>query len=297
MRYDPTTPVAVSITETNTLLERLGIGGLHLDFSARPRAIPEGWGWFRAEPLPEELWPTRSERACVVTFYPDPAYRGADVVSQRRHWEDRLGQCARQLRRHEYVVEQWGTPRTPEHHVDASLVVYRLPHGVPSGLRPAAELRRASPPRLRRQPGERRPDPLRRMQDALRSSQPQLWDHGMQRATGAGMCVIQTLPEELWPPGSVEAGLVKWFPDARFRRLEDRPVAPVGAEAHWTAGVRLAVGALQEAGFRLRRRRRPWDPGRDWSADHVVYRIAEDTHPGEPGQTQTVVSTRQRPAR
>jgi hypothetical protein len=110
------------------------------------------------------------------------------------------------------------------------------------------------------------------------------------------MCVVQALAEELWPPGSVEAGMVRWYPDPRFRRLEERPVAPVGAEAHWRTGVRLAARALQEAGFRLRRRRRPWDPGRDWSADHVVYRVADGARPGESSRNHAAAAPAQRPA-
>lgn len=150
--YDRTRPIRTGVDLVNWYLSQHQLGGARVDFAKVPRDIPDGWGWFRAQSLAEELWPEDADLAVVVCFFPDPLFRRDDLSGRIphgavKHWSTRLDAGAEALANVGFVVEEWGVPKMPDLHGGAEPVVYRLPAGIAPAPRTSEALRHAQPVR------------------------------------------------------------------------------------------------------------------------------------------------------
>ncbi|MFI8932495.1 hypothetical protein ACIG3E_33130 [Streptomyces sp. NPDC053474] len=275
--YDRTAPSRSGCALVNWHLEQLHLGGLYLDFTKVPRSIPEGLGWCRARPLPEELWPARAELAVIVHFHPDPLFRRnpktqAVPAGAVQHWTQRLDACATALATRGFVIEEWGVPMTPELHSGADLIAYRLPPGIAPAPRSPADLLYAHPPRPNfRSEGSK--TALWKLHSVLSRAEPPLWrdNQAADTATGTGRCLVYAVDENLWPPGTTDCHLVTWEPDPPYRRNPNRPLKHQGAYAHWAQGIAHLTRTLVDADYVIRRRERPSNPDLDNSITFLVY--------------------------
>lgn len=275
--YDRTRPIQSGVDFVNWHLSQLRLGGLHVDFEKVPRDVPEGWGWFRAQSLAEELWPEHAELAVVVHFFPDPLFRRDDLtgripIGAVQHWSTRLDACAEALASVGFVVEEWGVPKMPDLHGGADLVVYRLPAGITPAPRTCEALRHAQPVR----PNFKAQGMTTswKLYAALERADPPLYSYRRREdePQGPGACVVRDVEENLWPPGTTDCLLATWIPDPAYRRAPGMPQAPPGALKHWRRGVAHLEQILKDAGYEVRRRQRPWHPGADSGATLLACR-------------------------
>lgn len=266
--YDRTRPIRTGVDLVNWYLSQHQLGGPRVDFAKVPRDIPDGWGWFRAQSLAEELWPEDADLAVVVCFFPDPLFRRDDLSGRIphgavKHWSTRLDACAEALANVGFVVEEWGVPKMPDLHGGADLVVYRLPAGITPAPRTPDALRHARParPNFTAQDASSRWMAYR----ALERAHPPLFSYRRREdeSPGPGACMVRDVAENLWPPGTTDCVLATWIPDPAFQRPPDMPEAPPGALEHWERGVAHLERILTSAEYEVRRRQRPWHPDTD----------------------------------
>lgn len=301
--YERTEPVRSGIALINWHLENNQLGGLHLDFTKAPQDIPEGRGWCRAQPLPEELWPAHADLAVVVRFTPAPLFRrdartGRVPANAVQHWMERLDACADALADQGFVVEEWGVPKMPDLHAGADLVVYRLPVGITPAPRPPVDLRYGRPPRPNfKERGS--PTELWKVDCVLADADPPLYRYDERQgnaATGAGRCLVRSVDENLWPPGATDCVLAIWEPDPVYRRDPSRPTMQPGTYAHWARGIAHLGRTLMSAGYQIRRRQRPTSPRTDGSSAFLACRsIPEGTPPSPVSGGRPATRPRWRP--
>ncbi|MBC3987812.1 hypothetical protein H8N00_02590 [Streptomyces sp. AC563] len=89
---------------------------------------------------------------------------------------------------------------------------------------------------------------------------------------GVGHCLVNELPQLVWPYRSELVAWVRWYPDSQFRRADKFSAVPDGAAEHWSECVPRIVSTFEAAGYRVRQPERHQGPSTDEHADLVVYR-------------------------
>ncbi|MGW6462076.1 hypothetical protein ACWF94_40150 [Streptomyces sp. NPDC055078] len=281
-RYDRADPGRTGTALVNHQLGRLGLGETYTTRDGIAyRALPEGAGWCRADGVPEPAWPRGADLCVLVNWYPDAAFRRDDTTGKvpegaEQHWAERVAATAVALESIGYVAEETGPPRTPHHHANAELLVYRMPQGVPPRRQPADAWKGWPPARPNwisghyRYPGIAPDSEIHRvLQDAKLT-----WEepYYAEPRVESGPCFVQSITQTLWPPGSSRCALVVWQPAAGFRRSTKTGDVPPGAAEHWASGTARVVDVLEQNGYRVTGRERPLSPARDTTAEFLVHR-------------------------
>ncbi|MFJ6140720.1 hypothetical protein [Kitasatospora sp. NPDC092286] len=265
--FDPSDPGRSAPALVNHRLRRLGLGER---YGPRGRVLPEGIGWCRALPAAEEAWPPGALWCVLVDWYPDAAQRrdpdtGAVPPTAAWHWRDRTTATITALTRAGFVAQLRGPRRDPHHHPRAELVVHQLPPGGTVAQGPphgAWDAYGPAEPHFRtRLSGW---EPTLGLRRVIADAGLRMGGRGTgDSVTGLG-CVVRDITQSLWPEQASECGLVLWYP---------HPDPPDGAELHWRSATDRVRQALDAAGYRVRRRERPWQPGTDQYAAFLAHRI------------------------
>ncbi|MFJ8676751.1 hypothetical protein [Streptomyces sp. NPDC093589] len=268
-------------------LHQLGLGDewVRTWAGSKRHALPEGIGRCRATVLTEAAWPEGTAPCVLVDWYPDDPLRrnthtGKVPPGAEAHWRDRLEATADALEALGYVVERNGPPQSPHTHWCAELLVYRMSPGVaPVRLPPGArEGKEPNPPHYQRTSWYPDPDPRQEIEDAL-------WEAGVlgrQRYSfdppappSFGRCFVRSITQTVWPPDAEVCAWVSWSPADEFKRPWESGVVASTADEHWKRQTEHIKEALEEAGYSVRWRARPWDVEVDGHADALVWRATQ----------------------
>ncbi|MEU6331532.1 hypothetical protein ABZ851_30275 [Streptomyces sp. NPDC047049] len=281
--YNPADPQSAPKL-VNFHLRQLGLGEQSVDTGKGyvQRVLPDGLGWCRALALTEAAWPEGTELCVLVHWYPDAALRrntntGRVPPSAEEHWRDRLTATADALESLGYVVERNGPPRSPHTHWSAEFLVYRMAPGVaPLRLSPEAWAgAEPNPPHYQRSGWYPDPDPVREIEDVLGEASVlgrcRYSFDPVQPAT-SGVCHVGSITQTVWPPDAELCAWLRWWPADEFERAADTGVVPPGAHEHWMKQTKRVQDALEQAGYTVRWRARPWDLATENYADALVHR-------------------------
>lgn len=271
--YDPAVPQSAR-NLVDFHLRQLGLGEQYVRTpSGLARVLPDGIGWCRAQTLTEAAWPLGADLCVLVDWFPDAALRrdprtGHVPPGAEEHWRERLAMTADALESLGYVVERNGPQRSPRTHWAAELLVYRMSPGLaPVRLPPEAwEGVEPIPPHYGRPSWHPDPDPCSVVERALRKAGVRAW------SSSAGVCVVRSITQTVWPPDADICAWVCWSPAKEFRRSRENGTVPPGAQEHWAHQIERVKTALEQAGYEVRSRLRPWNPRAEDYADFVVYR-------------------------
>jgi hypothetical protein len=252
----------------------VALGHAEEEHLAGVRFLPDGRGWCRPVPAPEETWPPGANLCVVLNLYPDERYRrnpdtGKVPRGAAKHWKERIDATTADLEAAGYTAEQ-RTNRTPEFHWHAELLVYRMREGLSASRQPPLPL--DAPPA---EPNYSRHanhwhDPTKAIQDALADAD-LARINGRDRPVRVGLgCLVINITQTLWVPGAGVCGLVRWYPDPPYAPRGDGSF-PTGAREHWDSAAALTTQALRDRGYLTRPRERSWDPAVDEYAGFLVH--------------------------
>ncbi|MEU8543026.1 hypothetical protein AB0C52_24080 [Streptomyces sp. NPDC048717] len=95
---------------------------------------------------------------------------------------------------------------------------------------------------------------------------------------GRGWCQAVYAPPEAWPPGAEVCAIVRWRPDAAFRRDRTTGRVPAGAEIHWKLRTRAMLRDLEAAGYLAVVSGPPRSPRLHPHEDILIWRLGPGAH-------------------